>query len=210
MATTGLRGCGSAGDQSVVGRCPGRRPHPSAHHPVDRSQLSTTCPLHIAAPASVQPDPSGWGRAVAGSTPVSPTGHPPKCPLNCASVYCTGVRSRSVDNRIRATEAGAHGRSGLAVAAIVMRAQPTALTPQSRHRSASSGCGPWADSNQPSWQLRPDAGWPLRGAHNAPALAERVHQMQAHPSTSEHVLRPRCDHTVAAGILDFQPEVVAS
>ena len=62
---------------------------------------------------------------------------------------------------------------------------------------------------QPPWQLRPDAGRPLGGAHDAPALAERLHQMQAHPSTSEQVRRPRRDHTVAAGILDFQPEAVA-
>ena len=57
-------------------------------------------------------------------------------------------------------------------------------------------------------QLRPDAGRPLGGARDAPALAERLHKLQAHPSTAEHVRRPGRNHTASARILDFQPEAV--
>src|SRR4051812_40554653 len=60
-----------------------------------------------------------------------------------------------------------------------------------------------------AWQLRPHTGRPLGGAHDAPALAEHLHQIQAHASSLEHVLRLRGDHPVSSGILDFQPAAVA-
>jgi hypothetical protein len=55
-------------------------------------------------------------------------------------------------------------------------------------------------------ELRPHAGADRVDALEPPPLAEHLHEVQAHPAAVDPVDRPGCDDSVAAAILDLQPE----